>query len=434
MDWAPRLPSNWKSGRLRWLADIFSGGTPDKSNHSFWEDGTIPWLNSGAVNQVEVTKASAWITEEAFQSSSAKWVEPDSVLVALAGQGKTKGMAAYLHFAATCNQSMSALRCRGGLNARFLFWWLQANYQNLRNMSGGDLRDGLNQRLLGNVECPLPSMEEQAQISAFLDSVSRDSDELIAEQQRLMQLLKEKREALISHAVTKGLNPDAPMKPSGIEWLGDVPAHWTLPPLSLRYAQELGKMLDSAKATGKYFRPYLGNSDLQWDRINTSDLRKMDIPDNEVERYCIKCGDLLICEGGEIGRAAIADSRHEGLGFQKALHRLRPINPESEIVRFLYYTMEFAAKRGVFLVNSNPNTIPHLTGEQLRTYRFPTPPASEQQEIVDHLDAKCTAIRESVANVKRAIDLLLQKRASLISAAVTGKIDVRSHSSAQAVA
>ena len=123
---------------------------------------------------------------------------------------------------------MGAIVPHEGINSRYLYWWLSSNYQNIRNMAGGDLRDGLNLELLGNIGCPMPREEEKTAIAAFLDHETAKIDALIEKQQRLIELLKEKRQAVISHAVTKGLNPNAPMKDSGVEWLGEVPAHWAV--------------------------------------------------------------------------------------------------------------------------------------------------------------------------------------------------------------
>lgn len=213
-------------------------------------------------------------------------------------------------------------------------------------------------------------------------------------------------------------------KPSGVEWLGEVPAHWTVPPLYTRYSQALGKMLDTARITGEHLMPYLRNIDVRWDSINTDDLPQMDVHPSERERYTIRSGDLLLVEGRELGRGAIWRGQDGCVAFQKALHRLRP-RSGAENVRFMYYTMAFAHTVGVFLADHTPDEIPHLTGEQLRRYRFPCPPALEQHAIVAFLDTETARIDTLIAEAERAIALLQERRAALISAAVTGQIDVR---------
>ena len=291
-------------------------------------------------------------------------------------------------------------------------------------LSTGTTRSRMPLSVTSSRRVALPPLDEQKAISSFLDMETSKIDGLVSEQGRLIELLKEKRQAVISHAVTKGLNPNAPMKPSGIQWLGDVPQHWSVPPLYTRYEQVLGKMLDQNKMTGEHPTPYVRNVDVQWDRVNSDDLPIMDIKPEERERFTVSNGDVLICEGGEVGRTAIWDGGDGVIAFQKAIHRLRPLN-DTEDCRYFFYTMRFATGMNVFLANSNPNTIPHLTGEQLRPYRFPKPPIEEQHAIADFLDQRTLKFDTLIAEAERAIELLQERRTALISAAVTGKIDVR---------
>lgn len=270
---------------------------------------------------------------------------------------------------------------------------------------------------------PCPPQAEQTAIAAFLDRETAKIDALIAEQEKLIALLAEKRQATISHAVTRGLNPDAPMKDSGVAWLGEVPAHWTLPPLYLRYTVELGKMLDASRITGEHSVPYLRNVDVQWDSVNLDDLPCMDIEATEYARYTVRDGDLMVCEGGEVGRAAVVQVGDAVIGFQKALHRLRSIS-DQEDPRYMFYTFAWAANAGAF-AGEGQSTIAHLTGEQLRKYRFPRPPHIEQIAISEFLDSEMVRLRSLAAEATLAVALLKERCSALIAAAVTGQIDVR---------
>ena len=244
------------------------------------------------------------------------------------------------------------------------------------------------------------------------------------EQRRLIELLKQKRQAVISHAVTRGLNPHVSLRPSGIEWLGDIPEHWATPPLFLRYHAVLGKMVDEKRNTGEHPVSYLRNADVNWDQIKVTDLPILDVTKEEEDRCLLRAGDLLICEGGAgVGQTAIWKGELERCAFQKALHRLRPWTGD-EIPRFLYYCMRYSVESGIVLAGGTA-TIPHLTGEQLRRYRFPRPPVDEQSNIVTFLDAETAQLDTLTAEAERAIDLLQERRSALISATVTGKIDVR---------
>jgi type I restriction enzyme S subunit len=211
-------------------------------------------------------------------------------------------------------------------------------------------------------------------------------------------------------------------KDSGVEWLGEIPGHWEMSPLYSRYAQVLGKMVDQNKVTGMHPIPYIRNVDVQWDSVNADNLPIIDIQPSEHCRFTVNRGDLLICEGGEIGRTAIWKGGDGEVAFQKAIHRLRPFD-ESENVRFFFHTMQFATAMQVFLANSNPNTIPHLTGEQLRGYRLPKPPKVEQDAIASFLDVETSKIDALVAEQRRLIELLKEKRQAVISHAVTKGLD-----------
>lgn len=280
-----------------------------------------------------------------------------------------------------------------------------------------------NWETIGGLPILFPSKSEQQQIAAFLDWKTSQIDALIAKKQTLLQKLKEKRLAVITQAVTKGLNPDAPLRDSGIAWLGGIPAHWKLPALALRYKIELGKMLDEKQITKQHLTPYLRNVDVQWGKINFEDLPEMDIAPHEFSRYAIEEGDVLVCEGGEVGRAAIVGSQTSVLGFQKALHRLRATTAE-ESPQFIFYTMMWAANTGIFNEEGN-STIAHLTAEKLRRYRFPQPPLAEQAAIVERLGIATEQIRRLLDKAESAITRLTEYRSALITAATTGKIDVR---------
>lgn len=202
VEWLGDIPEHWTSVCLKWIAKIYSGGTPDKTNLSYWEEGTIPWISSGEVNQFFITEPTTYITQEAYEKSSAKWIPKNALVMALAGQGKTKGMIAQLGIMTTCNQSMAAIVLSENVSERFIFWWLTSNYEKIRNLAGGDLRDGLNLDIIGSIVCPYFLLSEQQQIANYLDNATCKIDTLISKAQKAIELLKERRTALISAAVT----------------------------------------------------------------------------------------------------------------------------------------------------------------------------------------------------------------------------------------
>lgn len=280
---------------------------------------------------------------------------------------------------------------------------------------------------------PLPPLDEQQTIVRFLDAKTAQIDTLVAQKRQLIDKLKEKRSALIARTVTRGLPPEAAtaaglesnpaMKYSGVKWLGEIPSHWTTPPLYARYTVELGKMLSESKITGEHLVRYLRNIDVQWNSISFEDLPEMDILPAEYHRYTIRTGDLLVCEGGEVGRSAIVGDFDGVIGYQKALHRFRRLR-DDEDQRYMCFVLEWAAQASVFNAGGT-STIAHLTGEQLRKYRFPKPPKNEQSLIVDYLFRETALLAQLVAQSEQVISRLTEYRQALITSAVTGKIDVR---------
>lgn len=202
-EWIPRLPKDWQHTQIRHLARVFAGGTPDRKKPDFWLNGSIPWLNSGAVNQGKITEPSEYVTELAASTGATRWVRKASVVVALAGQGKTKGMAARTEIDTTLNQSLAAIEPGPRLNYRFLHYWLMANYQNLRGLAGGDLRDGLNLDHIGSVHVPLPSTVKQQEVADYLDRETAEIDAFIQDQERFKKLLLEHREATRSSVIRR---------------------------------------------------------------------------------------------------------------------------------------------------------------------------------------------------------------------------------------
>ena len=263
----------------------------------------------------------------------------------------------------------------------------------------------LSQARMQEIPLFVPLLPEQAAIVHYLDHVEERIRRYIRSKQKLIRLLEEEKQAVIHRAVTLGVDPNVSLKPSGVEWFGDIPVHWEVAALRHRYSQSLGKMLDSKRITGSHLLPCLRNIDIQWDRINTEGLPTMDISPDEYDRYTVRQGDLLVCEGVEVGRCAIWSDRLTRCGFQKALHRLRPLNAGQDVVRFMYYSHRVAAKSQAFN-DGHLSTIAHLTGEKLRTHRFPFPAFHEQNAIVRYLDMATATIDTAIDHARHQIELM----------------------------
>lgn len=422
--WLKEIPEHWEFKRLKNTASHNDDALDERTDPEL-EIEYVDISSVSLVNGIEKTEAMPF--EKAPSRARRKVKDGDIIVSTVRTYLKAIAPVCEPPENMVVSTGFAVVRAKENMFSRFAGYLLQSNgfVGDVVANSVGVSYPAINASDLVRIPVIEPPLEEQKVIARFLDFKTAQIDSLIAKKKALLDKLAEKRTALISHAVTKGLDRSVSMKDSGVAWLGTIPEHWMCPPLYSRYTIELGKMLDESRISGKYLVPYLRNVDVQWDRINTLDLPVMDVQQSEYKRYLVQPDDLLVCEGGEVGRAAIVGKEVNQLGYQKALHRLRPVDAAVENTRFLFYQLCWAANSGLFLAEGNPNTIPHLTGEKLRRYRFPCPPIDEQKDIASRLDDGCERIAQQRQTVEAIIDRLQEYRAGLITNAVTGKIDVR---------
>jgi type I restriction enzyme, S subunit len=287
---------------------------------------------------------------------------------------------------------------------------------NLNQYSVSAAQPGLSVDLIARLGTVIPPLAEQTQIAAFLDRETAKIDALVAEQRRLMELLKEKRQAVISHAVTQGLNPKAPMKPSGIEWLGDVPQHWEVKKLSHLFRAGKGKngqMLtkEFCGANEGDYPVYSGQTENEgvmgtWDQFD------------------FDFGDAGVLFSTTVGAKAMHLRQLFGrFSLSQNCMIIWTVSEEC-VTRFFYYHFQplFQYQRAMIPEHMQAS----FRMEDLYGYYIALPPRDEQLAIINHLDAESTKFDTLTAEAQRAIDLLQERRTALISAAVTGQIDVRS--------
>jgi type I restriction enzyme S subunit len=290
--------------------------------------------------------------------------------------------------------------------------------------ANGITRFGLTVNAIGEGIFPIPPIEEQLPIIRYIKSETSRLDQLITNKQRLTELLQERRQVLITQAVTKGLDLNVPMKDSGVEWLGKVPVHWQVSKLGYAYDVQLGKMLQNSPKTENDFEiPYLKAQHVQWENVITDDLPKMWVNPTESIQYGVDNGDLLVCEGGEAGRTGIVETINEPTIIQNALHRIRSKKGNKLIP--LMHLMRTIKEFGWFDVICNKATIQHLTREKIVELKIPIAPLHEQNKIIDFLNLETSKLDQLISKLAKQISLLEEYRQTLITNAVTGKIDVR---------
>lgn len=266
----------------------------------------------------------------------------------------------------------------------------------------------------------LPELDEQRRIADFLDAETARIDLLRAFRTSQLNAL-DARELSMILAAFQGTDDAEPKQPTVWPWLPGVPEHWRTGPVYAYFSTELGRMLNPERAGGDKQAPYLRNANVHWYEIDTDDVATMSFEADELCRYSLAAGDLLVCEGGAgVAEAAVWDGRISRCYFQKSLHRVRPI--KNVPVEWLMYWLRLAKSVGQFDAEGNLSTIPHLTGEQLRALRLPIPPDPERR--VRSLDEGVLALSEIRTTLSQANVLLAERRQALTTAAVTGQFDV----------
>jgi type I restriction enzyme S subunit len=291
------------------------------------------------------------------------------------------------------------------------------------------VRDGQALRFENFALVPLPRVpkDEQTAIAAFLDRETAKIDGLVAEQRRLIELLKEKRQAVISHAVTKGLNPNAPMKPSGIEWLGDVPEHWSV--VALKRIAEIQTGIAKGKDYGPEETiavPYLRVANVQDGYLDLESITTIQIPASDVERYRLRSGDVLMNEGGDydkLGRGCVWHGQIDPCIHQNHVFAVRPhgASPEwiSAIIGSQYAQFYF------MILSKQSTNLASISSTNLMELPVVVPSGTDQEAILKFIVGTSSSFDTLTTEAERAIGLLQERRTALISAAVTGKIDVR---------
>jgi len=280
---------------------------------------------------------------------------------------------------------------------------------------------------MADLRLAIPPFPEQTAIAAFLDRETARIDGLVSEQRRLIALLREKRQAVISHAVTKGLNPIAPLKPSGIDWLGDVPEGWEVMPLKKAASVQTGIAKGKDNAGFQTVTvPYLRVANVQDGHIDLTEVSMIEIPADSLDRYRLRPGDVLMNEGGDfdkLGRGHIWDGQIDPCIHQNHVFAVRPyrVSPEwLNAVTGSDYAQFF------FMSRSKQSTnLASISSTNLMELPLVLPPPGEQAFIAAFIEDQSAKLDTLTATAATAITLLQERRAALISAAVTGKIDVR---------
>ena len=425
VDWLGRVPVHWDVVPTRAFVEERNGKNIDGEDQNYLSlmanRGIIPYAEKGDVGN-----------KKPDDLARCKIVRKGDLVL----NSMNYGIGSYgiSHLNGVCSPVYIILEPRlNRVSARYVLRIFEnKEFQKLAQSFGQGIlahRSSISWEDLKNMKIPLPPIDEQDLLGKFLDHETAKIDALIDEQKRLIELLKEKRQAVISHAVTKGLDPNTSMKDSGVEWLGEVPAHWDVGPLrwyaTIQGGIAKGKSYSSDEDVVE--RPYLRVANVQDGHVDLSDVRSIIVAASEVQRYSLRDGDVLMNEGGDndkLGRGTVWKGQVEGCLHQNHVFAIRP-DTRLSAEWIAAFTRSDSARTYFYLYSKQSTNLASISSSNVMSCPVPIPPIREQEAILKTVSTALSKIDGLIHTARSTMTLLDERRSALISAAVTGKIDVR---------
>ena len=426
VEWLGDVPEHWNISPLKFSASCNDTVLPDSTD----DDYEIEYVEISDVNEMSgITGSTSYKFADA-PSRARRMLQDGDVLVST--------VRTYLRAIAPvvappenliASTGFAVVRPRKGiLDGAFLGYLLRAEWwiSEVIARSVGVSYPAINASDLIGLNVPVPAWHEQTQIARFLDHETARIDALIEEQQRLIELLKEKRQAVISHAVTKGLDPTVPMKDSGVEWLGEVPTHWetnALNKLTVKITNGyVGPTRDILVESGV---PYVQATHIKRGVVNFDDTYFV-TPEwsMKMSKSILQEGDVLIVQtGAGTGDVGVVSSREVGYNC----HALIILRTYKNMLSGVFLSQVLQSRFGQSVLYSirTGGMHPHLNCGEVKFVKIPAPPLNEQEEISNFVRTFSEQAETLIIEAGATMDLLQERRSALISAAVTGKIDVR---------
>lgn len=426
VEWLGRVPEHWQLRRLKHMARFSGGGTPARDNPEFWS-GNIPWVSPKDMKSELITGAEECITAAGLSGSSSSMVPAERVLMVVrSGILKHTIPVAINSVPVALNQDMKAIWLDTDyLSSPFFMRWVQGLNDDLLKvwLKQGATVESIEQDYLSDTLIPVPPVSEREQIVQRLDRETARIDALIEKKTRFIELLREKRQALITHAVTKGLDPNVTMKDSGVEWLGEVPEHWEMVPLKyVTPSLTVGIVVNPSDYVADEGLPFLYGGDIGEGVIFAESARRISPEHSQRNaKTRLNAGDLVTVRVGAPGVTAVVPPECEGGNCASVmLIRRGEFNSDwlcytmnSRVVRYQVEVVQYGAAQEQF-------NISHAVD-----FLIPVPPVEEQSQIASVLNQEGRRVDALLSKTECSIELLKERRSALITAAVTGQIDLR---------
>ncbi len=423
VEWLGEIPTHWECSRLKRVLSVINGSTPQSGVADYW-DGDIAWVTPedlGDLDAPEILNTRRRITAEGYRSCGTSLVPAGSLVLS------TRAPIGHLAIADVelcTNQGCRSLVFRRQSVRKFFYYELAAARPELESLGQGSTFRELAKGKLEEVVISDPPEAEQRAIAAFLDRETARIDELVAKKERLIELLQEKRTALITRAVTKGLDPNVPMKDSGVEWLGEIPAHWGAGALA-RWWQ----VIDCKHRTVPFLDEGIALASI-------GEVQALEVNLSAAKRTAVEEYRQMISGGREPSRGDIIYSRNATVGAAALVTTDEPfcMGQDVSLIRaadrdqgFLLFLLRSPAVMGQLDAAMVGSTFNRINVSKIKSLAVCVPPLEEQREIAGFCHQEHKNTQQMTDKIRTAIDRLKELRTALISAAVTGKIDVREH-------
>lgn len=412
--WIGKVPSDWIRKKVKNAVSLIgSGTTPTSTCLQYYESEDVNWIQSGDIYGVDtVVKTTTMVSNAAVFSLSALHVyKPDFIVVAM--YGGSVGNIAVSKIEACVNQACCCIQADNQNDLKFMYYWINMCKSDFLRVSEGGGQPNISQAKIRNQYYIQPPIAEQQRIADFLDAKCAEIDALVADIQSQIDTLEQYKRSVITETVTKGLNPDAEMKDSGVQWIGDTPAHWGVirGKYILRYMQKPVRENDGVITC---FRD--GEVTLRSNRREDG----FTMSDKEIGYQGIDVGDLVVHGmDGFAGAIGISDSRG------KASPVLNVLDTD-QCKRYIMYYLRNMAYSDVFLALATGIRVRScdLRWNKLAELSYPVPPLDEQNAIVKHIDSVLSKADAVIADKKAQLATLDEYKKSLIFEYVTGKKEV----------
>lgn len=407
-----QVPDGWRLVRLEDVSDFQQGGTPSKGNAEYW-GGHVPFLTGADLREFYIgcDNARSFLTDKGLNSGATAICDPGTLLLATRTRVGLTGIAKETM---GVSQDITVLSPNDLADPFYLCRTLMRHATLLRRRSRGTTIQGVSREDVASLPILLPPLPEQRAIAAVLDSIDEAiecTEAVIADTERL-------RESLLHELLTHGV-PGWHSEWKEVRGIGTIPADWEIVRLGDIYEVQLGKMLSPKAKQGTNPKPYLTNRNVRWGEFDLSELPTMDFDEREMAKFQLRPGDLLVCEGGEVGRAAVWESQVLECYYQKALHRLRPLD-ENCLPEFMLAILTYYASRDFLIEHSEKTSISHLTRERLLRMRVPNP-ARPEQDVIVAIIGHVAASLDCVRNEKERLEAV---KTSVADALLTGRVRV----------